>query len=280
MSWCAAWRPVPPSRRPFSQREAEGARGPLSSSQSGLWFIEQYEEASHLYNMPVYFRVKESWTRRRWSLPSTTCLPATPACAPASSRMRRAGGPGDPAPCSFKLQIEDVSAEPQPSASLCGQTGAGRDRAPLLPDPGDLSRCTLFGWAAASTLLITQHHIISDGWSVKNMFADLKRAFLAHQNREPAGERAAAHLHRLCPLVQLTAFSRLSRRVQAVLGRLARWQPRGARSAARQAAPGPSGQRRRAGLSTIESDLWESFAPLPSGTAPPTSSVCTPCLPC
>lgn len=38
---------------------AEGARqGPLSSSQSGLWFIEQYEEASHLYNMPVYFRVK------------------------------------------------------------------------------------------------------------------------------------------------------------------------------------------------------------------------------
>lgn len=33
-------------------------QGPLSSSQSGLWFIEQYEEASHLYNMPVYFRVK------------------------------------------------------------------------------------------------------------------------------------------------------------------------------------------------------------------------------
>ncbi len=34
-------------------------------------------------------------------------------------------------------------------------------------------------------LLITQHHIVSDGWSVKNMFADLKRAFLAHQNWEP-----------------------------------------------------------------------------------------------
>ena len=43
----------------LAQRDAEGARqGPLSSSQSGLWFIEQYEEASHLYNMPVYFRVK------------------------------------------------------------------------------------------------------------------------------------------------------------------------------------------------------------------------------
>lgn len=37
---------------------AQGVQsGPLSSSQSGLWFIEQYEEASHLYNMPVYFRV-------------------------------------------------------------------------------------------------------------------------------------------------------------------------------------------------------------------------------
>ncbi|HJE30656.1 MAG TPA: condensation domain-containing protein, partial [Pseudomonas nitrititolerans] len=31
--------------------------GPLSSSQSGLWFIEQYEERSHLYNMPVFFRL-------------------------------------------------------------------------------------------------------------------------------------------------------------------------------------------------------------------------------
>ena len=34
-------------------------------------------------------------------------------------------------------------------------------------------------------LMINQHHIISDGWSVKNMFADLKTAFLAYQNREP-----------------------------------------------------------------------------------------------
>ena len=31
--------------------------GPLSSSQSGLWFIEQYEQDSHLYNMPVFFRL-------------------------------------------------------------------------------------------------------------------------------------------------------------------------------------------------------------------------------
>src|SRR5690606_17221758 len=28
-------------------------------------------------------------------------------------------------------------------------------------------------------LMLTQHHIISDGWSVKNMFADFKQAFLA-----------------------------------------------------------------------------------------------------
>ncbi|WP_459782656.1 condensation domain-containing protein, partial [Photobacterium sp. R1] len=28
-----------------------------SFSQSGLWFIEQYEDNSHLYNMPVHFRL-------------------------------------------------------------------------------------------------------------------------------------------------------------------------------------------------------------------------------
>lgn len=36
---------------PIQAQHAES--GPLSSSQSGLWFIEQYEESSHLYNMPV-----------------------------------------------------------------------------------------------------------------------------------------------------------------------------------------------------------------------------------
>lgn len=51
---------------------------------------------------------------------------------------------------------------------------------------GDLSRVHLIRLGSREhVLLITQHHIISDGWSVKNMFADLKRAFLAHQNREP-----------------------------------------------------------------------------------------------
>lgn len=41
---------------PIAARGATG--GPLSSSQSGLWFIEQYEERSHLYNMPVFFRLR------------------------------------------------------------------------------------------------------------------------------------------------------------------------------------------------------------------------------
>src|SRR5690554_3615805 len=40
---------------PVEPRHAEA--GPLSSSQSGLWFIEQYQEHSHLYNMPVFFRL-------------------------------------------------------------------------------------------------------------------------------------------------------------------------------------------------------------------------------
>ncbi len=62
--------------------------------------------------MPVYFRVSGELDTAALGLPSTTCLPATPACVHASSRTRRAGGAGDPAPRPFKLQIEDVSAEP------------------------------------------------------------------------------------------------------------------------------------------------------------------------
>jgi hypothetical protein len=87
----------------------------------------------------------------------------------------------------FKLQIEDVSTEPaaEREAYVARRVREEIGR-PFSLTQGDLSRVHLIRLGSREhVLLITQHHIISDGWSVKNMFADLKRAFLAHQNREP-----------------------------------------------------------------------------------------------
>jgi amino acid adenylation domain-containing protein/non-ribosomal peptide synthase protein (TIGR01720 family) len=173
----------------LAQRDAEGARqGPLSSSQSGLWFIEQYEEASHLYNMPVYFRVKGELDTAALEFAFDHLFARHPSMRTRFIKDEAGRGAQEILPhVPFKLQIEDVSAEPaaEREAYVARRVREEIGR-PFSLTQGDLSRVHLIRLGSREhVLLITQHHIISDGWSVKNMFADLKRAFLAHQNREP-----------------------------------------------------------------------------------------------
>lgn len=169
--------------------EVQGAlSGPLSSSQSGLWFIEQYEEASHLYNMPVYFRVKGELDTAALEFAFDHLFARHPSMRTRFIKDEAGRGAQEILPHQpFKLQIEDVSAasnaEREAYVARRVREEIGR---PFTLTQGDLSRVHLIRLGSREhVLLITQHHIISDGWSVKNMFADLKRAFLAHQNREP-----------------------------------------------------------------------------------------------
>ncbi|MFN4323013.1 MAG: amonabactin biosynthesis non-ribosomal peptide synthetase AmoG [Aeromonas media] len=168
--------------------EGQGAlRGPLSSSQSGLWFIEQYEEASHLYNMPVYFRVRGELDTAALEFAFDRLFARHPSMRTRFVKDEAGRGAQEILPhAPFKLRIEDVSQQPQAEreAHVAERVREEIGR-PFSLVQGDLSRVHLIRLEAREhVLLITQHHIISDGWSVKNMFADLKRAFLAHQNRE------------------------------------------------------------------------------------------------
>ncbi|MFM5839186.1 amonabactin biosynthesis non-ribosomal peptide synthetase AmoG [Aeromonas rivipollensis] len=169
--------------------EVQGAlSGPLSSSQSGLWFIEQYEEASHLYNMPVYFRVSGELDTAALEFAFDHLFARHPSMRTRFIKDEAGRGAQEILPhVPFELQIEDVSAEPdvEREAYVARRVREEIGR-PFSLTQGDLSRVHLIRLGSREhVLLITQHHIISDGWSVKNMFADLKRAFLAHQNREP-----------------------------------------------------------------------------------------------
>lgn len=168
---------------------AQGAQsGPLSSSQSGLWFIEQYEEASHLYNMPVYFRVRGELDTAALEFAFDHLFARHPSMRTRFVKDEAGRGAQEILPhAPFKLQIEDVSAEPaaEREAYVARRVREEIGR-PFSLTKGDLSRVHLIRLGSHEhVLLITQHHIVSDGWSVKNMFADLKRAFLAHQNRAP-----------------------------------------------------------------------------------------------
>ncbi|MDM5102945.1 amonabactin biosynthesis non-ribosomal peptide synthetase AmoG [Aeromonas salmonicida] len=168
---------------------AQGSQqGPLSSSQSGLWFIEQYEEASHLYNMPVYFRVIGELDTRALEFAFDHLFARHPSMRTRFVKDEAGRGAQEILPhAPFKLHIEDVSEQPAAEREAYVARRVREEIGkPFSLTQGDLSRVHLIRLGSHEhVLLITQHHIVSDGWSVKNMFADLKRAFLAHQNREP-----------------------------------------------------------------------------------------------
>lgn len=162
--------------------------GPLSSSQSGLWFIEQYEQDSHLYNMPVFFRLTGELDVAALEFAFDALIARHASLRTRFQRSAEGRGEQEILPhTGFHLARENLSSlEPQAREDRVAQHVREEIERPFDITSGQLTRVTLLELGEREhVLMINQHHIISDGWSVKNMFADLKTAFLAYQNREP-----------------------------------------------------------------------------------------------
>ncbi len=162
--------------------------GPLSSSQSGLWFIEQYEQDSHLYNMPVFFRLTGELDVAALEFAFDALVARHASLRTRFQRSAEGRGEQEIVPhTGFHLARENLShLEPQAIEERVAQRVREEIERPFDITSGQLTRVTLLKLGEHEhVLMINQHHIISDGWSVKNMFADLKTAFLAYQNREP-----------------------------------------------------------------------------------------------
>jgi amino acid adenylation domain-containing protein/non-ribosomal peptide synthase protein (TIGR01720 family) len=161
--------------------------GPLSYSQSGLWFIEQYEENSHLYNMPVHFRVMGPLDYEALAYAFDVL-----AQKHASMRTRFAintEGKGEQhidGHTPFTVKHKDLSHLPEGEReAVLLQWVIDDVNRPFDLNQGQLTRVDVVKLDdELHILMLTQHHIISDGWSVKNMFADFKQAFLSYQNQQ------------------------------------------------------------------------------------------------
>ncbi|OOE55436.1 non-ribosomal peptide synthetase [Salinivibrio kushneri] len=163
--------------------------GPLSFSQSGLWFIEQYEDNSHLYNMPVHFRLTGKLDVNALEYAFAALKDKHASLRTRFVRNRHGKG---------EQHIDDQAALTVTHHDLSHLDKEAREKALLRRveediyqsfdlEKGGLTRVELIRLDEEEHLLmLTQHHIISDGWSVKNMFADFKQAFLAYQNNQLA----------------------------------------------------------------------------------------------
>jgi amino acid adenylation domain-containing protein len=175
---------VPPPLLPVAR---EGSL-PLSFAQQRLWFIDQLEPGSSLYNMPVALRVEGPLhagvlaaslgeiVRRHEALRTVFAL--------------RGGAPGQvirqPAP--FRLPAVDLSGLPESrretQALALAEEEAGRPF-DLAHDPllrGVLLRLDEHDHVAALTL----HHIASDGWSMGILVREVMALYAAFAEGQPS----------------------------------------------------------------------------------------------
>ncbi|HEU4561930.1 MAG TPA: amino acid adenylation domain-containing protein, partial [Longimicrobium sp.] len=159
----------------------------LSFAQQRLWFIEQMEGAGATYHLPMRLRLKGELDREalrraldrivarhealRTSFPQTDGVPAQRISAV------------DESP--FHLAEHDLEGRPEAPREL-GRLVAEEEEAPFDLAGGPLIRGTLIRLAGDEhVLLITMHHIVSDGWSMGIFTRELGALYEAFRAGRP-----------------------------------------------------------------------------------------------
>ncbi|MFD4398675.1 amino acid adenylation domain-containing protein [Kitasatospora sp. NPDC058478] len=169
----AAALPASGAARPALRPVTRPERVPLSSAQQRLWFIEQFEGPSALYNTPVALRLTGALDR--------PALDGALRDVVARHEVLRTVFPttdGQPhqlvaeAPESI-LRTIPVATEAALRAALAEAGGEVFDLAHDLP-----VRATLLSLPHDEhVLLVLMHHIATDGWSVAPLLRDLSTAY-------------------------------------------------------------------------------------------------------
>lgn len=161
---------------------------PLTFSQRRLWFFEQMESGTTVYNGPVHHRLRGRFSvdamaralgqlvRRHESLRTTIGIRE-------GQPVQQVGEPFDPLG-----PVEDLSQLPAAEAEAEAIKRAELDRAqPFQIDGGRLFRCRLLKLGETDhVLLIAIHHIVFDGWSTGLLQRDLFKLYAAEASGRSA----------------------------------------------------------------------------------------------
>ncbi|HKV09554.1 MAG TPA: amino acid adenylation domain-containing protein, partial [Thermoanaerobaculia bacterium] len=169
-------------------RLAERGALPLSFAQQRLWFLDQLAPGSPAYNLPSALRIGG---------PLDPGLLARALSGVAArhealrTRFRASGGeavqevlPPGPVP----LPVVDLSACPAEREAEVRRLVAEEARRPFDLTRGPLLRCALLRLAGdGHVLLLTLHHIVSDGWSMGLLIRETAALYRASATGSPSG---------------------------------------------------------------------------------------------
>jgi thioester reductase-like protein len=179
----ASPRPLPPIR-PLPPRP----EWPLAPAQERLWFIAQLERSGSLYSMPGVLRMRGPL---RWQTLGASLEEIVRRHATLRTRFVAVGG--------RPMQVVDADWRPDlPLVDLGGLSRAvgAEESAGLLAAKqgpafdlaaGPLLRATLVRVAEGDfILLVTLHHIVSDGWSIGLLLRELTAIYAAFERGRPS----------------------------------------------------------------------------------------------
>ncbi len=159
---------------------------PLSFAQQRLWFLALMEGANTAYNIPIGLRL-------RGQLHVQALQQALARIVARHSTLRsRFAQQGDvaqvlivPAEAMLPLQVQDLRRHPQPQQALDALI-QGEASAPFDLARGPLLRGRLVVMADDHhVLLLTLHHIVSDGWSMGVLTRELMALYQAFSHGQP-----------------------------------------------------------------------------------------------
>ncbi|GMU10103.1 non-ribosomal peptide synthetase/type I polyketide synthase [Corallococcus caeni] len=163
----------------------DGPSLPLSFSQQSLWFLEQLHPGGSAYNMPSALRLEgrvdmaaleQAFTElvRRHEALRTTFH------ADGGAPLQRIHPP-----TAFRLAVLDVSSHGAPEAEA-HRLAAQEQLRPFDLAAGPLLRAVLIRLGEARhVLVVTMHHIVSDGWSLGVLVREMVALYQAFASGQP-----------------------------------------------------------------------------------------------
>jgi NRPS condensation-like uncharacterized protein len=162
---------------------------PLSFAQQRLWFLDQYEPDNILYNLAAAIRLKGAFNVTALEQSLNEILRRHEVLRTTFSMV-------DDRPVQIIHKVWDFSLTPielresssEKKEAIAARLAAEEAEKPFNLAKGPLLRVKLLRLAEDDhVLLITMHHIISDGWSIKVFIGEIEELYKAYTN----GQRAA-----------------------------------------------------------------------------------------